>query len=336
VFILNRKAKSMKRTCALITAFFLSVLLLPSIAIAQESPPEKSGAAKEEKIDFPEGAVALIGGKALFLEEVKDMCYERHGMQVIQGLINTKVIRAEAAKRNIKVTEEEIDKRYIDEISTFSSNAGLTDPVAAFKNYLRGLGMTMAAYKHGLETQIMLRKLLESKKGYQKPRVTDLDIKYGFEGMYGAKYNVQVIFASEKSDIEKARKQLEGGADFGEVSVKYSESDPLRATRGVLAPMSGLDLEARLGEENASLVKKLKQGQYTEPFYFQRGWHIMKLLQKTPALKKEMDKETEEELREQIYKGKLENAMNSYLRDLVSEYDVKVNRELLPEVGKGK
>ena len=315
---------------------FIVVSGLTTLSLrAQESASEEGIAASagEEKIDFPEGAVAIIGGKPLSLGEVKDKCYERHGLEVIQGLINTKVIRAEAARRKVKVTEEEIDKRYIDEISAFSSNAGLTDPVAAFKDYLKRSGMTMKAYRHSLETQIMLRKLLETDKGFQKPRVNRIDIEYAFERMYGVGYNIQLIFVEEKSDIEKAKKELEEGADFGELSVKYSTSERLRAVQGLLS-MSKLDLEARLGEENASLIKKLERGQHAEPFYFQRGWHIVKLVQKTPATKKEMDKETEEELREQIYKGMFENEMNSYLRDLVKEYDVKLNETLLPEVGK--
>ena len=323
----------MKRIWVSIMVLILSIGLAPSRTAAQPSTPEESASAQEGRIDFPEGAVALIGGKPLFLGEVKDKCYERHGLEVIQGLINTKVIRAEAARRKVKVTEEEIDKRYIDEISAFSSNAGLTDPVAAFKDYLKRSGMTMKAYRHSLETQIMLRKLLETDKGFQKPRVNRIDMEYAFERMYGVGYNIQLIFVEEKSDIEKAKKELEEGADFGELSVKYSTSERLRAVQGLLS-MSKLDLEARLGEENASLIKKLERGQHAEPFYFQRGWHIVKLVQKTPATKKEMDKETEEELREQIYKGMFENEMNSYLRDLVKEYDVKLNETLLPEVGK--
>jgi parvulin-like peptidyl-prolyl isomerase len=321
--------------CAILSIGLSVLSTLPLTAQEDVSGGVAAESPEKGKAAFPEGAIALIGGEPLFLDEVKDMCYERHGLGVIQGLVNTKVIRAEAAARKIKVKEEEVTDRYIEEISSFATANNIKDPGEPFKDYLRSrLGMTVSTYRHGLETQILLRKLLESDKDFRRPRISREDIENAFEGMYGAKYHLQLISVMEKSKAQEVQKELEAGADFAGLSVKYSVSDALRAYRGTLRPLSNADLESSFGADNAALIRNLKQGEHTAPFFYGGGWHIAKLVLVEPAAKSKMDKETEERIRKDIYRVQIEDKMKLYLGGLVQQYNVRLNDALLPEVAK--
>jgi hypothetical protein len=331
----ERKADVM-RVERLLFVVFLAIsgfALVPLFAQTDSSGGGSSAFTTGEKADFPEGAVALIGGKPLSLDEVRELTYERHGYNVLIGLIHTKIVRAEAAKQKTSVTKKEIEKRYIDEISAFSSNANVQEPLAAFQRYLGStFGMTIDAYKHMLETQIMIRKLAEADKAYQEPKVDEREVEYAFMSLYGPRYTMQLIFTKEKGNVEKARKELDDGADFGDVSAKYASNEALKAARGFLGQGVGEpELEAMLGKENVSRIKKLEIGQHTEPFFQRTGWNIVKLVHRIPAARKEMDKETEEELRDRLYREKSRNLVQSYLSRLTQTYKVKVNKDLLPE-----
>lgn len=320
-------------------------LMLPQL-IAEE-PAARKGASeaapllKKEEVNFPEGVIALIAGEPLKLSEVKDKSYERFGLQVIYPLINSKVIRAEAAKKNITVSQDEITAKYIDAVSNFASQSRSQDAGTDFKNYLRQqMGLTIDAFKHSIETQLLLQKLVENDKEFNKrPDVANMlnvskeDVEYMFDEIYGARYTVQLIVAS-KDDLEKVKNELKAGADFGEVSAKYSIDAGLKATKGNLIPMSASLMKKSMGNDNAALILKLKAGEHMEPFFWSSNWQIVKLVSISPATKEKMDDKAEGEIRKQVQDGKLQSAMELYRKELIDRYDIKYNEALFPEIYK--
>ena len=137
-----------------------------------------------------------------------------------------------------------------------------------------------------------------------------------------------------KDDLEKVKNELKAGADFGEVSAKYSIDAGLKATKGNLIPMSASLMKKSMGNDNAALILKLKAGGHTEPFFWSSNWQIVNLVSISPAKKEKMDDKTEGEIRKQVQDGKLQNAMNLYLKELIDKYDIKYNEALFPEIYK--
>src|SRR6185369_16978383 len=66
------------------------------------------------------GVAATINGKAITLRELSDECIARYGEQVLDQMVNRKLLEQELKKQNIKVTQQDIDA----EIARAAQTAG--------------------------------------------------------------------------------------------------------------------------------------------------------------------------------------------------------------------
>ena len=324
---------------ALIMISGISSVSLAQEAAIQEEQSSAGASGAGEAADFPEGVVVLIEGKPLTRDEIIEACYERYGMPVLYGLVTTKLIRMEAEKQKITISEDEIDTQYIDEVSGFARANPSPDPAEGFKSYLRQSGLSMKAYRHKLESELMLKKLVENDKSFQlldadgKPQVSAEEIESAFDATFGPRYNMQLIHLADDKDLAKVEKELASGADFGDVCAKYSSDERLKAARGFTTSAPVSQIEVMLGSQIASKIKGLKVGGYTKAENTSQGVFIVKLVSVEPAGKVKLDKRTEDEIRKEIYNNKLQRTIDVYVEGLMGR-DVKFNRALFPEAGK--
>lgn len=113
--------------------------------------------------------------------------------------------------------------------------------------------------------------------------------------------------------IEKLRAQAVGGADFAELARKYSEDDNTANLGGDMDWFVAGEYGARVNE----VVESLKDGEISEPFRTELGWHILKR-----EGSRERDR-TQEYLRGQardaIMRRKAEEEFDNYLRQIKAE-----------------
>jgi len=98
----------------------------------------------------------------------------------------------------------------------------------------------------------------------------------------------QILFPVVASAVDSARattlvdsiyQALQGGADFRETAKAYSDDD---STRGVGGEMESMD-ESQLRPEFIAALDAVQPGQITTPVESQLGYHILKLLDRTPG-----------------------------------------------------
>ena len=92
-----------------------------------------------------EGVVALVNGEPIYLSQLDEECVNRHGADVLQGLIGRRMLELDSAQHQVTVSEQEIDAeialRPRRRPSLFptarpTSNAGLRPPPGS-KAFLR-------------------------------------------------------------------------------------------------------------------------------------------------------------------------------------------------------
>lgn len=79
-----------------------------------------------------------------------------------------------------------------------------------------------------------------------------------------------------KTQIEKAYKELQGGADFGKTAINYSNNNYVKAKSGYIGYVTVFSLPYDL--EN--IAYELPAGSYSKPVAGSKGWHIFKVLGK--------------------------------------------------------
>ena len=116
--------------------------------------------------------------------------------------------------------------------------------------------------------------------------------------------------AAAKARIETLRARIEGGADFAKVAGDSSDDKATAARGGDL----GWFTQDQYGNEFGAQVAALKDGEVSQPFKTQAGWHIVQRVgqRQTDA----SDENRRAQIRETIGQRKLEEEWTRFLREL--------------------
>ncbi|MFB5598526.1 MAG: SurA N-terminal domain-containing protein [Nitrosopumilaceae archaeon] len=109
---------------------------------------------------------ANVNGEQITRLELINELEKADGQRILQGLISQKLIEQEAEKRNITVSDEEVDAEIKGYEDSFSKQGQSLDTVLTIR------GMT----REGLKTQVKNQLTLEKMIGEEKLKVTDEEV----------------------------------------------------------------------------------------------------------------------------------------------------------------
>ena len=146
------------------------------------------------------GVAATINGKTITIRELSEECISRHGEQVLEQMINRKLLEVELKKRNLKVTPEEMDA----EIARAALSAGRItkdgkpDVEAWMKTVLEDQKISRDKY---IKDSVWPSTALKLIAGDVK--VTDEDIQKGFKANFGQRAQVRAIVCDSQRRARK-------------------------------------------------------------------------------------------------------------------------------------
>jgi peptidyl-prolyl cis-trans isomerase SurA len=207
--------------------------------------------------------------------------FRKNESSFLDTLINFKLQVQEAKQLGITVNDDEV-KEAVDNIK---KKYAMTDSV--FTESLKKEGFTLEEYMKRLRDQILVGKVVDQQIR-SKILITDGEVKRYLEenkalaADSGDEYRIsQIFFSKQKDNVGKAgaeekaaevMKKLTEGESFAELAKTYSE-DPSASVGGDL----GFIRKGQLMKEFAEVVAKLKPGEVSQPFWSERGLHIIKL-----------------------------------------------------------
>ncbi len=124
--------------------------------------------------------------------------------------------------------------------------------------------------------------------------------------------------AAAKAEIETLRARIEGGADFAEIATEESDDKSTAARGGDL----GWFTQDQYGAEFGAQVAALQDGQVSQPFKTQAGWHIVQRVGQRQT--NVTDENRRAQVRELIGQRKLEEEWTRFLREMRGEAYVDV------------
>jgi hypothetical protein len=169
----------------------------PKLQVVEESEKTKADLKKgEAKANAAIGTrvVAYVNNQPVSREELGEYLIARFGVERLEFMVNRKIVETECRKHNISVTDDEVNAHHRSELNTLGGAVPLTEEDFV-KNILKRFGKTLYEWKEDvIRPKIMMEKLVQN-----SVKITDKDVREGFEARYGPKVECRMIVL-EKGD----------------------------------------------------------------------------------------------------------------------------------------
>jgi peptidyl-prolyl cis-trans isomerase SurA len=248
--------------------------------------------------------------------------------QVLEKLIEEKLIDQEVKKSGIKVSSKEIEAT-LEEVKRRNAvtQEGL---ITALTNE----GLTLETYKKQIEKGLQRQKLVhwsvkvEAKAGENELKdfyKRNID-RYPTNETYRPSHILFIIpkeatpeaMGEIRKKAQKVLERIKGGEDFGEMALLYSE-DASSKNRGDLGDFKRGELVPAF--ERAAL--RLKVGEVSEIVRTDYGFHIIKLLDRK-GMEPLPFEEVKEKVRADYYENEMEKAFRQYITTLKEKSVIEI------------
>ncbi|MCL4498969.1 MAG: peptidyl-prolyl cis-trans isomerase [Chloroflexi bacterium] len=236
--------------------------------------------------------------------------------QILDSLIEQELVKQEAKKRGISVSDQEVEKQY----SQIRTSAKKTEKEV--QDLLKKQGMDLATFKDYLRTQLITQKFYQ--KLTANVKVTDKDAQQYYDKNKDAEFKqpekvkVQQIMTDKEDVANNAKQELGGGADFASCAKKYSID--ASKDKGGEVEMS----KDQAAPDWAKEVFAKNPGETTGVFKAANGYYIVKVLEKTEA-KQTPFADVKEVIKQQVLKQKKDATFLKWLQDTKKKAEIRKN-----------
>jgi len=240
--------------------------------------------------------------------------------EVLDRLIDDELILQQATELKLSISNEQVDSS-IEEIKRQNN---LTDD--QLREALRGQGMTMTAYRADLKRQLLRFRVLNIAVG-SRVNISDDEVRSYYDRHMKDGSNVQVrashvfiaipegadatVVAEKLALAQKVLDRAKAGEDFAKLARESSDDAATRADGGDLGYF-GKDMLPKAIEE---LVFSMKVGDIRGPIRADRGFHVIKLVDRKLKDPKPFD-EAKDDIRMQLRQKDMERQTKIYLAEL--------------------
>lgn len=238
-------------------------------------------------------------------------------LTILGELIQNEILWQAAVQAGVVASDAEVERRF--------QELRASIPEEEFERQLSDRGMTLDDLKTQLRRQLAIRNLL-SQATREAVQVSEQEVRDYYQQhkqrfrFVETQYRVAHILVTPRrepevenlqnddaiTDAQARRKterlleRLRAGDDFGELARNYSEDPDTALGGGDL----GFFPESALADTHPNLrsaVQRLGVGQFTGPVRTQRGYHLVKLLEREPPGQRELsDPQVQKTIREQL------------------------------------
>jgi peptidyl-prolyl cis-trans isomerase SurA len=257
-------------------------------------------------------------------------------LNVLDELINNEILLERAKKLNLEASDGEVEDKFTELKSPYTEDE--------FQRQLKDRGVSVTDLKGDLRRQLSIQKLM-NREVVAKITITDQDVN-DFYNTNRAQFNVaepqyrlaQILVTPRKepqlrnrknddatNDAEAQRKvkmlmdRLNGGADFAQLAMDYSEDMNTAGTGGDLGyvPESGLN-PPQVDPILKKTVLGLRPGQVSQPIEVRdregMSYRILKLItRESPGLRSLSDPQVQQTIRDTLRNRKEQLLRAAYL-----------------------
>ena len=219
------------------------------------------------------GAVmAYVNDQPIYMAELNRLLICGYGMAVAQQLIANELVRQQAGRQNVTVSEADLEAEHD---QTLRSMFGTVDDPNQRERLLEQL-LTRNRVSQEQWRLTMRRNALLGKLAEKQLTVTEDDLKEEFGRQHERKVEVQHIQTASLADAQEVLRKLASGEAFAAMVAKHSIG-PSARDGGMLAPFGAKDTGTPPAIREAALAMK-KVGEVSDPIQIGTAFHLIKLV----------------------------------------------------------
>ena len=216
--------------------------------------------------------MAYVNGEPVYMDQLNQLLITGYGMAVAQQLVANELVRQEAQRKGLAVTDAEVEaehQRTMD--AMFSTVSEPNQRQRLLEQLLKRNNVSQDQWNLTMRRNTLLAKLAEN-----QVQVTEEETKDEFDRQYERKVKVQHIQTATLADAQKVLKDLADGAEFTALVNKYSIG-PTADKAGLLEPFGSKDTGTPPALRQVAMGMK-KIGEVSDPIQVGTAFHILKLL----------------------------------------------------------
>lgn len=270
----------------------------PAKQQAQQASAEQAQSTKPQH-----DVMAVVNGQDIRRDALATACCERYGNEVLEGLVNKRLIQHHCKNRQIEVTDQEVEA----EIDRMAKRFKIGK-----EQWLQMLekerGINAAQYKR----DILWPTLALRKCAAKDLVVSDKELLEAYEAQYGAAVKCRLIVVAEKQKAEELRRQIaDRPADFARLAMQNSIDVNSASIGGLIQP-----IRHHVGDPNIEqAVFALQKDQVTPIIPVGEQFAILKCEGTIPARNVPIET-VKDELAERIQEGKLRDVAGTLFKQL--------------------
>lgn len=191
------------------------------------------------------GVAATLNGQKITVQQLADECIDRHGVEILDGTIQRRLLEQELNRRNLSVTQEDVDAEVARAAIQMgkTTSAGEADIEAWLKMVTEQQGISEEQYIHDTVWPTCALKNLVG----DKVTLTQEDIQKGFEANYGPRARCRAIVLPSQRKAQEVWEQarsvispqkLEASIEqFARLAKEYSMEVTSRDLGGQVPPI---------------------------------------------------------------------------------------------------
>jgi parvulin-like peptidyl-prolyl isomerase len=207
----------------------------PQNSAATREPANNAKGTQQASAELPRperpkhDVMAVVNGQDIRRDALATACVERFGEEVLEGLMNKRLIAHHCRNRQITVTDAEIDAEI--------------DRMAARFKIGREQWLDMLQRERGINVEHYKRDILWPtlalrKCAADKLTVSDEQLQQAYESQFGPAVKCRLIVVNDRPLAEQVRKQLvEQPADFPRLAMQHSVDVNSASIGGLIQPI---------------------------------------------------------------------------------------------------
>lgn len=247
--------------------------------------------------------MAVVNGQDIRRDALATACVERFGKDVLEGLVNKRLIMHYCQNRNIAVTDQDVDAEIDHMAKRFK--IGREQWLQMLE---RERGINVAQYKH----DILWPTLALRKCAAKDLDVSNEELQKSYESIYGPAVKCRLIVVGDRQLAEKLRRQVaEQPNDFARLAMQHSVDVNSASIGGLIQPIHHHVGDPAIERE----VFALQPNQISQIIPVSEQFAILKCEAQEPPRNVPLET-VREELAEQIRESKLHDVAGNLFKEL--------------------